>query len=96
MIQENKKTNELHSTTVDYSKQVWTIHEVCSYTNLSRSSIYNFTCKGLIPFYKKAKHLFFDREEINQWLKSNKGYSVELSKERAVSRTLKGGANQHV
>ena len=46
--------------------------------------------------YKKAKHLFFDREEINQWLKSNKGYSVELSKERAVSRTLKGGANQHV
>ncbi|MEE4196572.1 MAG: helix-turn-helix domain-containing protein [Bacteroidales bacterium] len=59
------------------SKKVLNIDEVCKLTGLSKSSIYRCTHKGTIPFYKQAKHLFFDKLEIESWLKENRGYNVK-------------------
>lgn len=70
------------------NKPILNIGELSRYTGISKSSIYKFTCKGTIPFYKQAKHLYFDREEINQWLKTTKGYSLELAKEKASINEL--------
>jgi Prophage CP4-57 regulatory protein (AlpA). len=79
-------------------KNVLNIDEVCTLTGLSKSHIYKLTC-GVngksIPFYKQAKHLFFDRVEIENWLKENRFKpSNELQKEAATYVTLntKGGA----
>lgn len=74
-------------------KAVWNIDELSSYTNLSKSFIYKSTHKGIIPYYKKAKHLFFDRVEIEDWLKSNKGYSsVESDSIASTYVSLNKGA----
>jgi excisionase family DNA binding protein len=54
------------------SKTVLNLSEVCAFTGLSKSHIYKLTCLGKIPFYKQAKHLYFDRVEIENWLKSNR------------------------
>jgi excisionase family DNA binding protein len=51
------------------SKTILNIDEVCLLTGLSKSTIYKMTCNGTIPFYKPAKHLYFDRVEIENWLK---------------------------
>jgi excisionase family DNA binding protein len=51
-------------------KAVLNINEVCLLTELSKSHIYKLTCYRKIPFYKKSKHLFFDRVEIENWLRS--------------------------
>ena len=79
-------------------KNVLNFDEVCTLTGLSKSHIYKLTC-GVngksIPFYKQAKHLFFDRAEIENWLKENRFKpSDELEKEAATYVTLnkKGGA----
>ncbi|QIA07120.1 helix-turn-helix transcriptional regulator [Draconibacterium halophilum] len=58
-------------------KEVLNIDEVCELTGLSKSTIYKQTMSGSIPHYKQAKHLFFDRVEVIDWLKSNRGYSSE-------------------
>jgi excisionase family DNA binding protein len=76
-------------------KNVLNIDEVCTLTGLSKSHIYKLTCYQKLPFYKQAKHLFFDRAEIENWLKENRFKpSDELKKEAATYVTLnkKGGA----
>lgn len=75
------------------SKTVLNIDEVSKLTGLSKSTIYKFTHLGKIPFYKQAKHCFFDRVEIENWLKANRGYnSDETSKAASTYVTLnKGG-----
>jgi excisionase family DNA binding protein len=80
---------------LNLSKAVLNLDEVCSLTGLSKSHIYKLTCWGKIPFYKQAKHLYFDRAEVESWLKTNKCKSIdELDKEAATYVTLnkKGGA----
>lgn len=54
------------------SKSVLNLDEVCTLTGLSKSHIYKLTCWGKIPFYKQSKHLYFDRVEIEVWLKTNR------------------------
>lgn len=74
------------------SKTVLNREEVCKLTGLSKSTIYKLTHFGRIPFYKKAKHLFFDRVEVENWLKSNKGYSAkEVDKQSSTYVTLNKG-----
>jgi excisionase family DNA binding protein len=54
------------------SKTVLNLDEVCIFTGLSKSHLYKLTCAGRIPYYKQSKHLFFDRAEIESWLKENR------------------------
>ena len=35
---------------------------------LKKSTIYYFTSKKLIPFYKIGRRIFFDRGEISDWI----------------------------
>lgn len=59
------------------SKTVLNIDEVCLLTGLSKSTVYKFTHKGKIPYYRQAKHLYFDRIEIENWLKQNRQKTVD-------------------
>jgi excisionase family DNA binding protein len=53
-------------------KTVLTFDEVVAYTGLSRSYLYKLTSAGLIPHSKPmGKQLYFNREEIEQWLLRN-------------------------
>ena len=76
------------------SKTVLNIDEVSKLTGLSKSTLYKLTCTGLIPHFKKAKHLYFDRIEVENWLKSNRIKTTdEINKEASTYVTLnkKGG-----
>lgn len=76
------------------SKSVLNIDEVSKLTGLSKSTIYKNTCYGTIPHYKQSKHLFFDRLEIESWLKANRGFNVdeiEASSKNSLNIKRKGG-----
>lgn len=75
-------------------KSVLNIDEVSQYTGLSKSTLYKLTSSNKIPHYKKAKHLFFDRKEIQMWLKSNRiKTSDELDHEASTYVTLNRGGH---
>ena len=77
---------------LSFQKIVLNINEVSKLTGLSKSTIYKMTCSGMIPHYKKAKHLYFDRIEIENWLKSNRiKTSDEIDREASTYVTLKKG-----
>ena len=61
-------------------KNVLNFSEVKLYTNLSKSYLYELTSSGGIPCYKpNGKQLYFKRQEIEDWLLSNrKATNIEL------------------
>jgi predicted DNA-binding transcriptional regulator AlpA len=67
----SQKVNELEKQVLS-NKTIFNLTDLCNFTGLSKSHIYKLTCWGKIPYYKQAKHLFFDRVEIENWLKENR------------------------
>ena len=54
-------------------KNVLNFSEVKLYTNLSKSYLYELTSSGGIPCYKpNGKQLYFKKQEIEDWLLSNR------------------------
>lgn len=80
LIQRFERLENLIITT---QKQVLNIDEVCTYTGLSKSTIYKLCMKGSIPYYKQSKHNYFDKDEVINWLKETRGYNADELKQNA-------------
>jgi len=83
MIRSIEKRLERIENLLIASKTILNLEEVCNFTGLSKSTIYKFTHFGTIPYFKQAKHLYFDSAEIENWIKSNRGYNANEVKESA-------------
>jgi excisionase family DNA binding protein len=75
-------------------KTVLNFNEVVAYTGLSKSYLYKLTCSGGIPCYKpQGKHIYFNKQEIDQWLLQNRKATVSEIESQAVTFvTLQKGA----
>lgn len=76
-------------------KTVLNFDEVAAYTGLSKSHLYKLTSTGGIPCYKpQGKHIYFNKQEIDQWLLQNrKATSAELeARANEYEFAKKGGA----
>ncbi len=74
-------------------KTVLTFDEVADYTGLSKSYLYKLTSSGGIPCYKpNGKHIYFNKQEIDQWLLQNrKATNREIDNQATTIVTLKNG-----
>lgn len=55
--------------------EILAIEEVAELTGYKKSTLYKLTHERKIPFHKPAhggRRIFFKREEINQWMQSNR------------------------
>jgi len=41
---------------------------VCEYLHMTKSTIYKMTSDRRIPHFKRSKFLYFNKEEIDQWV----------------------------
>lgn len=91
-----QKLNEIEKTLSLSQKDVLTFDEVCTYTGLSRSHLYKLTSTGRVPHSKPfGKMLYFDRQELNNWLLQNPIVTDQELEQQAVDycyNTKKGGA----
>lgn len=75
------------------AKNVLDINDLVILTGLSKNYIYKLTCRNEIPYYKpNGKLIYFDRQEIENWMKQNKVTST-VEAEQVVSKYFmrKGG-----
>lgn len=74
-------------------KTVLNFDEGAAYTGLSKSYLYKLTSTGGIPCYKpQGKHIYFNKQEIDQWLLQNRRATAsELESQAATFVTLKNG-----
>lgn len=58
------------------------VNEAAKYLGMSKSSLYSLTSKREIPHMKRGKRLYFDQQELYNWLKGHrKKTATEIRKE---------------
>ena len=51
---------------------ILSIEEAGDYLHLAKQTLYGFTSKNEIPFFKKGKKLYFRKSDLQQWLLEGK------------------------
>jgi excisionase family DNA binding protein len=64
------------------------------HTNLDEQTIYRLVRQKEIPFHKRGKKLYFYKSELNQWIKSGKGKTLEELQNEAEGETLSLNKNK--
>lgn len=73
-------------------KEVLNFNEAAVYLEVSHSHLYKLTSTGTIPAYKpNGKKLYFNRQELNKWLLSNRQTSLSDIEEKVSQFQLKPG-----
>ena len=80
-----EKINQILVYTLLAAKNVLTLDDVSLLTGLSKSHLYKLTCNRQIPHYKpNGKQLYFDRAEIEAWMKQGKVNTIDESEQMAA------------
>lgn len=86
-----ERLKRIEKNTVLASKRVLTLEDVSLISGFSMSYLYKLTSTHQIPHYKpNGKNIFFDRDEIEEWLKQNKVETDEAIDRRATTYVTTG------
>ena len=67
-------------------KKTLTLDEGCKYTGYSKSYMYKLTSGQIIPHLKRGKKVFFDKDELDAWLRYNKVIDVQTKARNLTSK----------
>ena len=51
-------------------KEIFNFDEAAAYLSISKSTLYKLTSKKEIPFYKPNRLVFFERAELDNWIRA--------------------------
>lgn len=84
-----KELTEIKRYTLLQAKSVLTLDDVALLTGLSKSHLYRLTHTHQIPFYKpNGKTVFFDRNEIEAWMRQNRVGTQQEAESGAIRYIL--------
>lgn len=71
------------------AKNVLSLDDAALLTNMSKSHLYKLTCSKQIPFYKPCgKQVYFDRAELEGWLKQNRVTPEYEAEQQAIAYVM--------
>jgi excisionase family DNA binding protein len=71
------------------AKNVLTIDDAAVLTGMSKSHLYKLTCSKQIPFYRpNGKLVYFDRQELEGWLKQNRVTTQTEAEQQAIAYVM--------
>lgn len=86
------KLNQILVYSLLAAKNVLTLEDVALLTGLSKSHLYKLTCTHQIPYYKpNGKQIYFDRGEVEAWMKQNRVATQQESDQQAAAYVVKKG-----
>ena len=88
------KLESLRQILMKKEKPFMSIDETSDYLGISKNTLYGYTSKGILPFYKpQNRKIFFKIEDINQFVldKKNKISSNKEIEEKAVTKIVTEG-----
>jgi len=85
----NKRLSRIENMLLS-QKTVLSFDETAVYTGLSKSHLYKLTSTGGIPCYKPTgKKLYFDKEELDEWMLRNKKLSQDEIDDMAENHLMR-------
>lgn len=86
-----EKLDKIEKLTILSAKNVLCFNDVAILTGLSKSHLYKLTCSHQIPHYKpNGKQIYFDRTEVENWMKQNKIATTAEIEQAATSYVVTG------
>ena len=86
-----EKLDKIEKLTILSAKNVLCFNDVAILTGLSKSHLYKLTCSHQIPHYKpNGKQIYFDRTEVENWMKQNKIATTAEIEQAATSYVTTG------
>ncbi len=80
----NERLDKIERLVLMGSKDMLTIEDVSLMTGFTVSNLYRMTSNKTIPFYKPlGGKIFFDKTEIENWLRSNKVETKAVTESKA-------------
>lgn len=96
MSEDLKKVADLiTANTIFCTKEVLTSDEAARYMGVSKSYLYKLTMRQQIPHFKPmGKMCYFDRQELEQWLQSNRVATATEIEQQAQAHCMKKGGTR--
>ncbi len=94
MTEELKQiADRVTANTIFCTKEVLTSDEAAKYMGVSKSYLYKLTMRQQIPHFKPmGKMCYFNRQELEQWLQSNRvATNTEIEQQAQAFCMKKGG-----
>ena len=93
-VEQKNQLTEIAKMVIDNTlfctKEVLTSEETARYMGISKSYLYKLTMRGEIPHYKPmGKICFFNRQEVEAWLQSNRVATATEISDRANRYAMK-------
>lgn len=83
---------QVTANTIFTTKEMLTAEEAAKYLGVSRSYLYKLTMRKLIPHFKPmGKMCYFDRHELEAWLRTNRIATNEEIEQQAQAYCLQKG-----
>lgn len=87
-----ERLKAIEANTLLAAKKVLDLSDVSALTGMSKSTLYRLTSEKKIPHYKPtAKLLYFDRNEIEAWMKQNRVSTRIEAESTAVAYIVRKG-----
>lgn len=80
----NARLDRIEQLTAIQSKPVLNLDEAVLFTGLSKAHMYRLTSEQMIPHFKKCRHLYFAKSDLESWLLEHK-VSTKAEIESAAS-----------
>jgi len=88
-----KQLNELKALITEQNllkKDVLNFSEACQYLDISESHLYKLTSRKQVPhFCPQGKKLYFNRQELDNWLQQNRQNTIDEIEKEATDYVLK-------
>ncbi len=76
-------------------KPILTAKEMATYMGIKLSTLYKMTHNNILPFSKpNGKMIFFDRVEVEDWMRSNRYATQQEVSQQAAAYCQKGGVGR--
>ncbi|MFW9940367.1 MAG: helix-turn-helix domain-containing protein [Candidatus Thorarchaeota archaeon] len=82
------KLDQIHQNAQLSNKPVLDILEAASLLRMSKFTLYTMTSKRILPFFKVGRKIFFDREELLDFVRSKKHKFKSISEIESETATL--------
>ena len=71
-------------------KELLTVKDISQMLNISKGAIYNMTSAQQIPHFKRGGRIYFDRSEIDEWIRDDRRKTIkQLQKEAEMENIQK-------
>lgn len=65
-------------------KKILTAFDVCNLLDLKISTLYSLTHQNKIPFYKTNGRIYFDANEIDEWIRTGRRKTIDQLRKEAT------------